>query len=92
MRSYKFPSAAPVNDQEFVLLNGDSLEMHGLLAHLKLPHYVAFQSMLDQKKRSGFWITLLEKESEVAYGKMYHIVLTITSYEVRDNGIYSSEL
>jgi len=42
---------APVNDEEFVLLHGDCLEMNGLLAHLKLPHYVTFQSKLDQLRK-----------------------------------------
>lgn len=44
---------APVQDQEFVLLHGDSLEMNGFLSHLKLPHYVTFQSKLDQLRRKG---------------------------------------
>jgi alpha-D-ribose 1-methylphosphonate 5-triphosphate synthase subunit PhnI len=37
-----------LNNQEFVLLHGDSLEMNGFLSHLKLPHYVTFQSKLDR--------------------------------------------
>jgi alpha-D-ribose 1-methylphosphonate 5-triphosphate synthase subunit PhnI len=46
---------SPVNDEEFVLLHGDCLEMNGFLSHLKLPHYVTFQSKLDQlrKKKEG---------------------------------------
>lgn len=42
---------APVNDEEFVLLHGDCLEMSGFLSHLKLPHYVTFQSKLDQLRK-----------------------------------------
>lgn len=42
---------SPTNDQEFVLLHGDSLEMNGFLSHLKLPHYVTFQSKLDSLRR-----------------------------------------
>ena len=38
----------PSQDQEFVLIHGDSLEMSGFISHLKLPHYVTFQSKLDR--------------------------------------------
>jgi alpha-D-ribose 1-methylphosphonate 5-triphosphate synthase subunit PhnI len=37
-----------LGSQEFVLLHGDCLEMNGFLSHLKLPHYVTFQSKLDR--------------------------------------------
>lgn len=45
----------PTQDDEFVLLHGDSLEMNGFISHLKLPHYVTFQSKLDavRKTREG---------------------------------------
>ena len=45
----------PTQDEEFVLMHGDSLEMNGFLSHLKLPHYVTFQSKLDaiRKTRGG---------------------------------------
>ena len=33
--------------QEFVLSHGDSLEASGFVQHLKLPHYVDFQSELE---------------------------------------------
>ena len=45
----------PTSDMEFVLLHGDCLEMNGFISHLKLPHYVTFQSKLDglrKQKRS----------------------------------------
>lgn len=35
------------SDKEFVLMHGDCLEMNGFISHLKLPHYVTFQSKLD---------------------------------------------
>ncbi|WP_310605031.1 carbon-phosphorus lyase complex subunit PhnI [Anaerosporobacter sp.] len=38
---------SPTSDMEFVLLHGDCLEMNGFISHLKLPHYVTFQSKLD---------------------------------------------
>lgn len=46
---------SPTSDMEFVLLHGDCLEMNGFISHLKLPHYVTFQSKLDglrNRKRS----------------------------------------
>ncbi|NCC67333.1 MAG: DNA-binding protein [Clostridia bacterium] len=45
----------PAQNEEFVLTHGDSLEMNGFLSHLKLPHYVTFQSKLDavRKTRGG---------------------------------------
>ncbi len=54
-RALRTQGDAPVNDEEFVLLHGDCLEMNGFLSHLKLPHYVTFQSRLDQlrKKKEG---------------------------------------
>ncbi|HIV35036.1 MAG TPA: carbon-phosphorus lyase complex subunit PhnI [Candidatus Blautia intestinigallinarum] len=38
----------PSQDEEFVLTHGDCLEMSGFISHLKLPHYVTFQSSLDR--------------------------------------------
>ncbi|MBX3619859.1 MAG: carbon-phosphorus lyase complex subunit PhnI [Rhizobacter sp.] len=38
---------APVQSQEFVLPQGDSLEASGFVQHLKLPHYVTFESELQ---------------------------------------------
>jgi alpha-D-ribose 1-methylphosphonate 5-triphosphate synthase subunit PhnI len=45
--------ASVLQNQEFVLLHGDSLEMNGFISHLKLPHYVTFQSKLDRVRHSG---------------------------------------
>ncbi|MFT3952324.1 MAG: carbon-phosphorus lyase complex subunit PhnI [Oscillospiraceae bacterium] len=42
----------PTNDEEFVLMHGDSLEMNGFISHLKLPHYVTFQSKLDAVRKT----------------------------------------
>ncbi len=38
---------APAQDQEFVLAQGDSVEASGFVQHLKLPHYVTFESELQ---------------------------------------------
>ena len=47
----------PTQDEEFVLLHIDSVESSGFISHLKLPHYVTFQSKLDSIRR-------IKKESE----------------------------
>jgi len=41
----------PTQSEEFVLMHGDSLEMNGFISHLKLPHYVTFQSKLDAVRK-----------------------------------------
>lgn len=40
-------SDAPAHDQEFVLYHTDGIEAMGFTNHLKLPHYVTFQSGLS---------------------------------------------
>jgi alpha-D-ribose 1-methylphosphonate 5-triphosphate synthase subunit PhnI len=37
---------APAQDEEFVLYHSDNVEASGFVQHLKLPHYVDFQSEL----------------------------------------------
>jgi alpha-D-ribose 1-methylphosphonate 5-triphosphate synthase subunit PhnI len=39
--------SAPVQDEEFVLYHSDNVEASGFVQHLKLPHYVDFQSELE---------------------------------------------
>lgn len=41
----------PTHDEEFVLLHVDSVESSGFISHLKLPHYVTFQSKLDSVRK-----------------------------------------
>ncbi len=41
------PIESPAQMQEFVLAHSDSLEASGFVQHLKLPHYVDFQSELE---------------------------------------------
>ncbi|MAQ83955.1 MAG: carbon-phosphorus lyase complex subunit PhnI [Maritimibacter sp.] len=38
---------APAQDTEFVLYHGDNIQATGFLEHIKLPHYVDFQSELE---------------------------------------------
>ena len=51
----------PSGDEEFVLLSIDSVESSGFISHLKLPHYVTFQSKLDSVRKTR----VKEKENEV---------------------------
>jgi alpha-D-ribose 1-methylphosphonate 5-triphosphate synthase subunit PhnI len=41
----------PVANQEFVLTHVDSIESSGFVEHLKLPHYVTFQSGLQRSRK-----------------------------------------
>lgn len=45
------PRTAPAQDEEFVLAHCDNVEASGFVQHLKLPHYVDFQSELDVIRR-----------------------------------------
>jgi alpha-D-ribose 1-methylphosphonate 5-triphosphate synthase subunit PhnI len=38
---------APAQDEEFVLMHADNVQATGFLEHIKLPHYVDFQSELE---------------------------------------------
>lgn len=42
---------APAQDEEFVLYHADNVEASGFVQHLKLPHYVDFQSELSVVRR-----------------------------------------
>jgi len=50
-----------LQNQEFVLLHGDCLEMSGFISHLKLPHYVTFQSKLDRVRHTMKPLPRLDK-------------------------------
>lgn len=50
-RELSEPLLAIAQDEEFVLAHGDSLESSGFVQHLKLPHYVDFQSELELVRR-----------------------------------------
>ncbi|HEY1723116.1 MAG TPA: carbon-phosphorus lyase complex subunit PhnI [Magnetospirillaceae bacterium] len=40
-------AGAPAQDVEFILMHSDNVEASGFVQHLKLPHYVDFQSELE---------------------------------------------
>lgn len=42
---------APAQDEEFVLMHADNVQATGFLEHIKLPHYVDFQSELELVRR-----------------------------------------
>ena len=43
-------AAFATHDEEFVLYHIDSVEATGFISHLKLPHYVTFQSKLNSAR------------------------------------------
>ena len=45
------PADSPAQDIEFVLSHADNIEATGFVEHLKLPHYVDFQSELETIRR-----------------------------------------
>ncbi|MFG6178579.1 carbon-phosphorus lyase complex subunit PhnI [Halomonas sp. THAF12] len=45
------PVQGPAQQPEFVLAHADSVEASGFVSHLKLPHYVDFQSELELLRR-----------------------------------------
>ncbi|WP_449619740.1 carbon-phosphorus lyase complex subunit PhnI [Robertmurraya sp. Marseille-Q9965] len=46
--NHEFPS----HNEEFVLYHIDSVESTGFISHLKMPHYVTFQSKLDSVRKT----------------------------------------
>ncbi|MDX1934949.1 MAG: carbon-phosphorus lyase complex subunit PhnI [Capsulimonadales bacterium] len=48
IRGGRREGAAPAEDPEFVLYHTDGLESFGFCIHFKMPHYVTFQSGLNQ--------------------------------------------
>ena len=60
--------ASPAQQEEFVLMHCDNVEAAGFVSHLKLPHYVDFQSELDliRKLRRGHEAADVPKEEKSA--------------------------
>ncbi|WP_426033909.1 carbon-phosphorus lyase complex subunit PhnI [Cypionkella sp. TWP1-2-1b2] len=44
-------TGAPAQDEEFVLMHADNVQATGFLEHIKLPHYVDFQSEMELVRR-----------------------------------------
>jgi alpha-D-ribose 1-methylphosphonate 5-triphosphate synthase subunit PhnI len=55
-------TSAPAQDQEFVLSHSDNVQATGFVEHLKLPHYVDFQSELAL-------VRMLRREFETAHAE-----------------------
>jgi alpha-D-ribose 1-methylphosphonate 5-triphosphate synthase subunit PhnI len=62
------PLVAPAQDEEFVLSHADVLEASGFVQHLKLPHYVDFQSELElvRKLRAAHAQQAAEEQKKAA--------------------------
>ncbi len=56
----------PVNDAEFVLYHIDGIEAQGFVEHLKLPHYVTFQSSLDRMRYLQSLTAARKEEADAA--------------------------
>lgn len=56
----------PVHDPEFVLYHIDGIEAQGFVEHLKLPHYVTFQSSLDKMR---YFQNLHNARQDEAHGR-----------------------
>ena len=57
---------APAQDEEFVLSHSDNVQATGFVEHLKLPHYVDFQSELVLIRRMRAEIAARDETREAA--------------------------
>ena len=57
---------APAQDEEFVLSHADNIQATGFLEHIKLPHYVDFQSELEliRKVRAEAMVSQTQEAAE----------------------------
>ncbi len=58
-------STLPVQDAEVVLYHIDGIEAQGFVEHLKLPHYVTFQSSLDRMRYVQSLVAAQKEEARV---------------------------
>lgn len=54
---------APAQDEEFVLAHADNIQATGFLEHIKLPHYVDFQSELELVRKLRAEVQMTTKEA-----------------------------
>jgi alpha-D-ribose 1-methylphosphonate 5-triphosphate synthase subunit PhnI len=57
---------APAQNVEFVLYHSDNIEATGFVEHLKLPHYVDFQSELQNVRRLRNEVARVQERAEAA--------------------------
>jgi len=50
----------PAQDEEFVLSHCDNIQSTGFIEHIKLPHYVDFQSELELVRKMRREVTMRE--------------------------------
>ena len=55
---------APAQDEEFVLMHADNVQATGFLEHIKLPHYVDFQSELELVRKLRSEASALQEAAE----------------------------
>ena len=55
-------AGVPAQDEEFVLYHSDNIQATGFVEHIKLPHYVDFQSELELIRK-------IRAEAEMSAGK-----------------------
>ena len=60
------PVQGPAQQAEFVLAHADSVEASGFVSHLKLPHYVDFQSELELLRRLRRGYSRQHEEAEAS--------------------------
>jgi alpha-D-ribose 1-methylphosphonate 5-triphosphate synthase subunit PhnI len=60
---------APAQDEEFVLYHADNIQATGFLEHIKLPHYVDFQSELELVRKLRREAQASEQAAEQAEGE-----------------------
>lgn len=60
---FQEPVDTPAQSEEFVLSHCDNVEANGFVSHLKLPHYVDFQSELELLRRIRQSLTEAREES-----------------------------
>jgi alpha-D-ribose 1-methylphosphonate 5-triphosphate synthase subunit PhnI len=56
-------TGAPAQNEEFVLMHADNVQATGFLEHIKLPHYVDFQSELELVRKLRAEVAALRPEA-----------------------------
>ncbi len=80
-RSMRVADEHPANSQEFVLYHTEGIESYGFTNHLKLPHYVTFQSGLDNLRNA---MKRRDEEDRNAGAKKPKTMLNTQSQELAD--------
>ena len=57
-------TGAPAQNEEFVLMHADNIQATGFLEHIKLPHYVDFQSELELVRKMRAEVAAMQEAAE----------------------------